>query len=165
MKLRVLVVFLLLATALQAATPGSALAGRWHFLAEKSKGGEHFPPDTTLLVKQYGSRIYFEYVANNRVFQRDEYRTDGKSVKLYKNANEEVFVDGRLSKNELRLTTHHIIENEIGSQSFDDMDSWVISKDGKNLIFHSSDGKNMQFQREEASAATPAAASAPAAKK
>ena len=164
-KLRVLVVFFLMASVLQAATPASQLAGRWHFVAEKSKGGEHFPLQTTLVVKQAGSRIYFEYWANNRMFQKDEYRTDGKSEKLYVNANETVMVDGRLSKDRLQITTHHLIEGEIGSQSFNDIDSWVVSKDGKSLLSHRSDGKNMYFEREDASAAPPATPPPPAAKK
>ena len=166
-RVRVLVAFLLLAVTLQAATVASDMVGRWHFLPEKSKGGQHFPPETTLVVKQAGARMYFEYWANNRIFQRDDYRTDGKMEKLYKNANEEVYLDGRLSKDKLRLTTHHIMENEVGSQSFDDTDTWVLSKDGKTLTFESADNKNMYFEREQpkpAEAAAPAKP-APAAKK
>ena len=165
LRVRLLVVFLLLAVALQAATVASDLVGRYHFIPEKSKGGQHFPPDTTLLVKQAGSRMYFEYWANNRIFQRDEYRADGKSEKLYTNTNETVLVDGRLSKNELMITTHHIIENEIGPQSFNDIDRWVLSKDGKTLAYHPSDGKGMLFERESTTPTLPpppAAQAAPA---
>jgi hypothetical protein len=167
-KARVLVVFLLLAVTLQAATVASEMVGRWHFLPEKSKGGQHFPPETTLVVKQAGARMYFEYWANNRLFQRDDYRTDGKLEKLYKNKNEEVYLDGRLSKDKLRLTTHHVMENEVGSQSFDDTETWVLSKDGKMLTFESADNKNMYFEREQAkpAAATPPPTTpTPAAKK
>ncbi len=162
MRLRVLVAFLLMATLLQAATTANPLLGRWHFVPDKSKGGQHFPPDTTLVVKQAGSRMYFEYWANNHLFQRDEYRTDGKVEKLYTNANETATADSRLLKNQLRITTHHIMENEIGSKSFDDTDSWIASKDGSTLTFRSSDGQNMLFERE---GAKPAAAQAPPAKK
>ena len=164
-KLRVLVVFFLMAAALQAATPATQIAGRWHFVAEKSKGGAHFPPQTTLVVKQAGSRIYFEYWANNHLFQKDEYRTDGKAEKLYTNANETVMVDGRLSKDRLQITTHHLMENEIGSQSFNDIDAWVVSKDGKTLLSRPSDGKDLYFERDDASAAPAATPPPPAAKK
>lgn len=149
MRLRLLVVFLLIAATLQAATAASDFVGRWRFVAEKSKGGMHFPPSTTLVVKQAGARMYFEYWANDRMFQKDEYRTDGKPEKLYTNANETVVVDGRLSKNRLQLTTHHLIENEIGPQSFNDTDMWVLSGDGKTLSFRPSDGKNLYFERDE----------------
>lgn len=162
-RLRVLVVFLLLAATLQAASVASGFVGRWHFLPEKSKGGQHFPPETTLVIKQAGSRMYFEYWANNRIFQKDEYRTDGKSEKLYKTANEEAFADGKLSKDKLRLTTHHIMENELGSQSFDELNTWVLSKDGKKLTFESSDSRNMYFEREEDKPAAEKAADKPAA--
>ena len=161
MRLRVLVVFLLLAATLQAATGSSDFVGRWRFVPEKSKGGEHFPPQTTLVVKQAGTRMYFEYWANNHLFQRDEYRTDGKAEKLYANANETVTVDGRLMKNQLQITTHHIMESEVGSQSFNDTDNWVVSKDGKTLTFRPSDNRNMYFEREQAK---PAATAEPAAK-
>ncbi len=163
MRLRLFVVLLLMAATLQAATVASDMVGRWHFLPEKSKGGQHFPPETTLVVKQAGARMYFEYWANNRVFQRDDYRTDGKMEKLYKTPNEEAYLDGRLSKDKLRLTTHHIMENEVGSQSFDDVDTWVLSRDGKMLTFQSADNKNMYFEREEPKPA--AATPTPAAKK
>jgi len=140
----------------QAASKSSDFAGRWKFIAEKSKGGSYFPPDTTLVVRQLGSRMYFEYWANNHLFQRDEYRTDGKMEKSYTNANESVFVDGRLYKNELQITTHHVIEGEIGSQSFNDVDRWTVSQDGKTLTGRPSDGKTVVFQREEANPAAPA---------
>lgn len=156
MKLRVVVLVLLLVVLVQAASKSSDFAGRWKFIAEKSKGGSYFPPDTTLVVRQLGSRMYFEYWANNHLFQRDEYRTDGKMEKLYTNANESVFLEGRLIKNDLQLTTHHMIEGEIGSQSFNDVDHWIVSPDGKTLTSKPSDGKTVVFQREEAAApATP----------
>lgn len=161
MRFRVLVVFLLMAVTLQAATVASEMVGRWHFLPEKSKGGVYFPPETTLVIKQAGARMYFEYWANNHLFQKDEYRTDGKMEKLYKNANEEVVVDGKASKNQLRLTTHHIMENETGSQSFDEINTWVLSKDGKTLSFLSSDAKNLYFEREQPKPAEATPAPAP----
>ncbi len=162
MRFRVLLGFLLMAVLVQAATTANPLVGRWHFVAEKSKGGQHFPPDTTLVVKQAGSRMYFEYWANNHLFQRDEYRTDGKAEKLYTNANETAFADARLLKKQLRITTHHIIESEIGSKSFDDTDSWIVSNDGSTLTFRSSDGQNIFFEREQPK---PAEAQTPPAKK
>jgi hypothetical protein len=147
-----------LAATLQAATAPSDFVGRWRFVPEKSKGGEHFPPSTTLVIKQAGVRMYFEYWANDRMFQKDEFRTDGKPEKLYTNANETVMVDGRLSKNRLQLTTHHLIESEIASQSFNDVDYWEVSKDGKTLVSRPSDGKTLYFERETAKpAAAPAA--------
>ncbi len=162
MRFRFLVAFLLMAALVQAATIATPLVGRWHFVPDKSKGGQHFPPDTTLVVKQAGSRMYFEYWANNHLFQRDEYRTDGKAEKLYTNANETAFGDARLFKKELRITTHHIIESEIGSKSFDDTDTWIVSKDGSTQTFKSSDGQNMFFEREQLK---PAEAQTPPAKK
>ena len=163
-KLRVVLVVLFLVVLVQAATKSSDFAGRWKFIAEKSTGGEYFPPGTTLVVRQAGARIYFEYWANNHLFERDEYRTDGKTEKLYTNANETAMVDSRLRKNELLITTHHIMENEIGSKSFDDVDRWILSEDGKTLTSKPSDRKVMVFQREEASPAA-APANPPAAKK
>ncbi len=148
-RFRILFVFLLLAATLQAASVPSGMVGRWHFLPEKSKGGEHFPPETTLVIKQFGARMYFEYWANNRIFQKDEYRTDGKSEKLYKTPNEEAYADGHLSKDKLRLTIHHIMENELGSQSFDELSTWVLSKDGKKLSYEASDNHNLYFDRED----------------
>ncbi|HVP43224.1 MAG TPA: hypothetical protein VMS96_07310 [Terriglobales bacterium] len=161
MRLRFLVLFVLMAVIVQAATTASPLAGRWHFVPEKSKGGQHFPPDTTLVVKQAGSRMYFEYWANNRIFQKDEYRTDGTSEKLYSNANETATVDARLLKNQLQITTHHLMESEIGSKSYNDTDSWVVSKDGSTLTFRSSDGNNLFFEREGAKPAAAAPTAAP----
>ncbi len=162
MRLRVLVGFLFLAVTLQAATVSSGMVGRWHFVPEKSKGGEHFPPDTTLVIKQAGARMYFEYWANNHLFQRDDYRTDGKMEKLYKTPNEEAYVDGKATKDKLRLTTHHIMENEVGSQSFDELNTWVLSKDGKQLTFEASDNRNMYFEREQDKPAAQKAADKPA---
>ena len=153
MKVRVVLVVLLLAVLVQAASKSSDFAGKWKFVPEKSKGGVYFPPDTTLVVKQSSTRLTFEYWANNHLFQRDEYRTDGKQEKAYTNANETVFVDGRLRNKELDITTHHIMENEIGSQSFNDVDRWIVSPDGKTLTGRPSDGKNVVFQRADADSA------------
>ncbi len=164
MKLRVVLVILLLAVVVQASSKSSDFAGRWKFVPEKSKGGAYFPPDTTLVVKQSTTRLTFEYWANNHLFQRDVYRTDGKEEKAYANANETVFVDGHLRNNELDITTHHIIENEIGPQSFNDVDRWIVSSDGKTLTGRPSDGKTVVFQREEGTASAAPAGPPPAKK-
>lgn len=163
MKLRILVVVLLLVGMLPAATKVvSELNGRWKFLPAKSSGGQSFPPDTTLVVKQYGTHIFFEYWANDHVFRRDNYSTDGSSEKAYTTPNETAMVTGRIRKNELIITTSHIMENEIGAQSFSETDRWVLSDGGKVLTGKGSDGKTLVFEREGAATAPPPAA--PAAK-
>jgi len=155
-KLRVLVVILLLVGMLSAATKtNSDLVGTWKFVPAKSNGGQSFPPETTLVVKEHASRIYFEYWANNHVFRRDAYRTDGTAEKAYTTPNETVTVQGKMRKNELIITTYHIMENEIGSQSFSETDRWVLSDEGKVLTGKSSDTKHVVFERESTKTSTP----------
>ena len=161
MKVRTfLLVLLLVGIAVAAAKSSSDLSGTWKFVPEKSAGGHTFPPDTSLVVKEYGARIYFEYWANNHVFRRESYRTDGNAEKGYATANERVTVQGKIRKNELILTTNHIMENEIGSQSFSETDRWIVSDNGKVLTCKPSDNKTLVFEREDGkSAAAPAASS------
>ena len=158
MKVRVLLLVVALISSLQAATkPGNEIVGAWKFVPAKSTGGENFPPDTMLVVKQFGSRVYFEYWANHHLFQGAQFRTDGKSEKLYTNANETAMVQAHFNKKSLNITTQHLMENEIGSQSFSDSDRWTVSEDNKALVAKLSTGKTITFERatpEEAKAAT-----------
>ena len=150
MKVRnVLLVLLLAGIAVAATKSASDLPGTWKFMPEKSAGGKTFPPDTTLVVREYGSRIYFEYWANNHVFRRESYRTDGQAEKAYVTANERVQVSGKIRKNELIITTYHIMENEIGPQSFNETDRWILSDSGKVLTAKPSDNKTLVFERED----------------
>ncbi len=158
MKPRVLLLVLVMATAVQAATkPGNEMMGAWKFVADKSTGGENFPPDTMLIVKQFGARVYFEYWANKRLFQGAQYRADGKAEKAYSTPNETAMVSAKFHKKDLVITTQHLMENEIGSQSYSEADRWTISEDNKVLTAKLSTGKTITFERatpEEAKAAT-----------
>ncbi len=170
MRYRVLVAVLLLSVTLLAAMKSSDIAGTWKFVPGKSTGGYNFPPDTTLVVKQYGARTYFEYWANDHLFRRDDYATDGRSEKLYSTANETAVIAAKWRKNELQIVTQHVMENEIGSQSFSETDRWILGDQGKSLTAKTSDGKVVVFERQSNSTARPAtssdkpAASPPAAK-
>ena len=149
----VLLVLFLVGLAMAATKPVSDLPGTWKFVPAKSAGGHSFPPDTTLVVKEFGARIYFEYWANNHVFRRESYRTDGTAEKAYSTPNEQVTTQGKIHKNELIITTNHIMENEIGSQSFSETDRWILSDGGKALTLKPSDNKTLVFEREGAKAA------------
>lgn len=160
MKRRVLLLVLVMAAAVQALAatkPGNEMVGPWKFVAAKSTGGENFPPDTILIVKQFGARIYFEFWANKRVFQGAQYRTDGKAEKAYSTPNETAMVTAKFHKKDFVITTQHLMENEIGSQSYSEADRWIVSADNKMLTAKLSTGKTITFERataEEAKAAT-----------
>jgi hypothetical protein len=157
-KLRVLLLVLVLISTLQAATkPGNEFSGAWKFVAAKSNGGEHFPPDTMLVIKQFGSRVYFEYWANHHLFQNEQFRTDSKAEKAYTSPNETAMISAHFGKKALTITTQHLMENEIGSQGYSESDRWTVSEDGKVLTAKLATGKTITFERatpDEAKSAT-----------
>ena len=127
--------------------------GTWKLNAKKSKGYPDWRPDTVLVVLQSPYQVHFTYFLNPDAvspFQNYDYVTNGKESKLYATGPEEAYASARWSnKNVLLIRTHHVVRSEIADTDWTEIDTWILSDDGKTLTNRQSDGKIMIYEKSE----------------
>ncbi len=126
-------------------------SGTWKLDMQKSRGAPDWRPETVLVVLQSPYQIHFTYFLNQdakQAFENHDYVTNGKEIQLYATGPEIAYASVRwTSKNVLQVRTHHLVRSEIADTDWNEIDTWMLSDDGKTLSNKLSDGKTIVYDR------------------
>ncbi len=159
MKKSLALIFLLVvfcAAVIAATTPN--LTGTWKFDPAKSIGAKGWPADMVLVIRQFGNRVEMKYRSGDKELSSGAYIADGKPRKTYHAKTEDAFVRVDWQKDDLVVTTNHVMMSEIGDMApVVDSERWSLANNGQTLVRKTSDGKVMEFEKvEEPKKAEPA---------
>ncbi len=138
-----------LATAMMASsTPTPNFAGSWKYDPAKSTGAKGMPEDTVLVIRQFGDRVEMKYKSGDKELSSGAYIADGKPRKTYHARTESAFVRVRWQKDDLVVTTNHVMTSDFGDVApAVDTERWSLENNGQVLVRKTSDGKVVEFEK------------------
>ncbi len=140
-------VLLVLAATVMADTAPN-LTGTWKFDPAKSTNAKGFPADTVLTIRQIGNRVEMKYTAGDKDLSSGAYIADGQPRKTRQAKTEQAFVRVRWQKDNLVVTTNHVMMSEIGDVApVVDTERWSLANNGQRLVCKTSDGKVLEFEK------------------
>ena len=117
------------------------LAGTWKLDRDLTTADLTRVKTDVVVIKQSSENVRFEYYdRDRRRFGVETFITDGYERKRYVTRIERAYARAKWKDNLLVIRTRSTLDLE-GYQSYELLDTWERSADGKTLTNHSSDGK------------------------
>lgn len=144
----ILFTFVLLATALWAATPAPPnLSGQWRLDLDASTATAPVPGAQVLVLSQSPDDVQFQYQRiDGSVLASEAFETNWIRRQRFKTGTQLGYARARWEHDTLVVETTVVLDT-MGEQSYNYTEQWSLSPDGKTLTQKSSDGKKLVFER------------------
>jgi len=147
-------VLLLVSIAFSVERAPADLSGTWKLVREKSKGPSLAKAATELEITQRGDEVKFDFFHDGEPSGSESFLADNVERSRYTTRVDRAYSRVHWDKDILIIVTRHFLD-ALGYQTFNDTDSWALSRDRNTITNNVSDGSVLVYERDSA-AGTPA---------